>query len=372
MHHIGRRFASGLLVVGLVLCGSLASAQVVVGPGNAALLFPYVTTEAGKFTFITINNVGLSTLGTPIPAYHFSYAMKPVTGAPNHVVNKAGCEHFDADVVTTPADMMIFEVGGKVTTDAGTSALFEGGLTAPVTSLPLTFPVAGRVGFLIVETNTPVVDSLFGTTTLIDSAAGLVVSLSTDFLSSAIATNPDFSGIDGAAVLPGIGATGFKALSWFPTDIIDTSWFVIPLGDRVTMAPPGGGGIRRAIVPYAPVLPAPGVQGAHDLDEQFFSGGKTAPVRCFGYIDRDEILQPGTDLATAGGGWTAVASTLLTLPASDLVDPSGSYTPGPFLMIAGQVSAALGAPMMTVHRVPDLVPCFSPAGFGLTCPGGGP
>ena len=128
MRHLTRLFTSGLLGVGLVLSGGVALAQ-----NSAAVLFPFVTTETGKFTFITIKNTGSSTAGTPIAAYHFTYAMK---AAP--IVNKAECEHFDGDAVTTPADMMIFEVGGKVTTDAGTSALFEGGLTAPVTSRPLT------------------------------------------------------------------------------------------------------------------------------------------------------------------------------------------------------------------------------------------
>lgn len=371
MLRVGRWFASGLLVVGLLLAAGAAVAQ-----NPAAVLFPFVTTETGKFTFIALRNTGSSTSGTPITAYHFTYAMKPVlTSSPvgaHPVENKAGCEHFDGDVLTTPADLMIFEAGRKVVDPSGTTALFEGGTTAPVTSAPLAFPTAGRAGFLIVETNTPVVDSIFGTETVIDSAAGLAVSMSTAFLSSTIPTNPDFSGIDGSTVLPPpIGPTGYKNVSWFPTNIAETSWFVIPLGGRAAMAPSGGGGLRVGLTPRSPVLPTPGLGGAYDLDEHFFSGSKITPVRCFGYINRNDILQPGTDAAVAGGGWMAVASSPLTLAASDPVDPSGSYLNQPFMMIAGQESAALGTPKMTVHREPDLTPCFSGSGFSVGC-GGGP
>ena len=224
------------------------------------------------------------------------------------------------------------------------------------------------MGFLIVETPAPVDDSIFGTVTVIDAAAGLAVSMSTAFYSSTIPTNPDFSGIDGNTVLPApIGATGYKVISWFPTSLVDTSWFVIPLGDRVTMG--GGGGIRRALTLRSPVLPAPGIAGAYDLDERFLSGGKISPVRCFGLITRADLLQPGVDVSTQGGGWTAVASTTVTLAVNDSVDPGGIYPPGPFLMIAAQRSTALGPVRTTLHREPDLTPCFSGSGFGVDCPG---
>src|SRR5712691_4856045 len=138
---------SCLLVLNLLLGGGLVFAPK--ADALQSILFPFVTTEASKFTFITIENDGAATFGPA--SLHFTYAMKAVP-----IVNKAGCEHFDGDVSTTPVDMMIFEVNRKVVDASGTTALFEGGTTAPITSTPLAFPVVDRQGFLIVEQNATV------------------------------------------------------------------------------------------------------------------------------------------------------------------------------------------------------------------------
>ena len=350
-----------LLVLNLLFGGGFVFAPK--AEALQSLLFPFVTTETGKFTFITINNDDFSA-GLPI-SLHFTYGIKAVP-----IVNKAGCEHFDGNVTTTPFDMMIFEVNRKVIDASGTTALFEGGNTAPVTSTPLALPTADRVGFLIVEQNAASLSFLFGTATVIDSATGLTFSYSTNYLTTATGAglNPSFAAIDGGDFDFGtVTNTGFKSISWYPVSIVTTSWFVLPLSDRATMS--SGEGFRLALMPR---IEATGLGGAFDLDEAFFSGSKTAPVQCFGLITRGDLLQPATAAATDGGGFTAVVSTTLTLSAADSVDPGGVYGPGSFSMFKVQATSALGSPRSTVHQEPDVYPCFrqkstTPAGFDSAC-----
>lgn len=308
------------------------------------LLFPYITTETGKFTFITILNDG-STPGPVAAGLHFTYGMKPVP-----VVAKAGCQHFDSDVNTTLGDMMIFEVNAKVTEPGG--ALFEGGSTPPVTSSPLTYPIAGQQGFLIV--NQPVGNDafLFGWASVVDSASGLTWTYSTSGLtkgdSGTASASADFSPIDGSDL---------KFTSWYPQTIVPTNWLVVPLGTRDAMSPVAGGGIRRGITATVDHTIAgvatSGTAGAFDLDEQFISGGRNVPIRCFGYMSRADILQPATDAATAAGGWLATIGTSLTLAPADAVDPGGSYSTGPYLLFKIQTTTALGAAKTTINREPS-------------------
>src|SRR5207237_5494664 len=141
------------------------------------------------------------------------------------IVNKAACEHFDGFVGTTDADLMLFEVARKVTGPGGSTVLFEPGAGAPATSTPLALPLINRVGFLIVEPNNPATNTaLFGTAAVIDGASGLAWSYTTNFSSSSVVPNPNFSAIDGgkysggAPVGPGGGGTaGFKHATGYPT-----------------------------------------------------------------------------------------------------------------------------------------------------------
>jgi len=358
---------SGLLVMNVLLGGSF-----VVAPNADALqglLFPFITTETGKLTFITIKNDGSGAFGGPPPnaVLHFTYAMKPVP-----ILNRTACLRFDGDAGTTDVDMMIFEVSRKVVGPGGTTVLFEPGVSAPTTSLPVAFPSANHVGFLIVEITNRVASAfLFGTATVVDMASGLAFSYSTNFFTSSVSPNPDFSAIDGgrysggAPVGPGgVGFSGFKAASWYPTSMVTTSWFVLPLGDRSTMAPPGLGGIRLGLRTATDHVPR-NAQGAYDLDERFFSGGKSVSVRCFGLITRSDFLQAAADVSTAGGGFTFLASngSTVILPITDTQDPNGVYNPAPFMLFKVQSTSAFGSPKATMHQEPDHDPCFNSFGF---------
>jgi hypothetical protein len=335
-----KTLVSSLLVVILLLGGGLVFAPT--AQAREAILFPLITTETGKFTFITIMNDGFDPATTSL---HFTYATKPTP-----IVNTAGCDHFDGDVVTTPADMMIFEVGGKVKTDPPSNVLFEG--TAPVTSTALILGAANNIGFLIVE-QLASNSVLGGVETVIDAATGLFWSYSTQWSTN---TTADFGGIDGNN--PSEGTFDLKYLSWYPSSIVTTSWYVLPLSTRAVMAPSGGGGVRLGLRTKTDHLPTPALEGAYDLDEAFFSGGRRPVVRCFGFLTRADFLQPGVLAATAGGGYTTIQSVAVTVGTD-------SFVSGPYTVFKLMFSTALGAPMSTLNQECDHQPKFLPT-LGLT------
>lgn len=356
-----------------VVTASMGLTGPVEADSPVALLFPFITTEAGKFTFITIENNGF--FGSPggTFSYHFTYATKAVP-----VENRAGCDHFDSEAETTPSDMMIFEVSGKVKTDPPSNVLFEG--AGPDTSTAVVYPLQNRIGFLIVDQSTSPdgpAGLIYGTAVIVDSASGLTWSYSTNYLNSDIFPDPDFSGIDGHTFIVAgddFSPTGAKVATWYPASLVTTGWYVLPLSSGSVMASAGGGGIRLGLQAFDPVT---GSEGAFDLDEQLFSGGRRTPVRCLGIVTRADLLQPGVLATTDGGGWSLIAGVLgpspLILSPTDPVDPGGVYGPEPFTMFKIQSATALGALKTTVHQEPDLFPCFDPTEFNpIVCPATSP
>jgi len=382
---------SCLLVLNVLLGGGLVFAPK--ADALQGLLFPFVTTETGKFTFITINNDGggITTFGIPVGSptpqqlLHFTYGYKPVP-----IQNTGACIHFDGDVFTTDVDMMIFEVNRKVTGPGGSTALFEPGSgvpTPPVTSTPLALTIADVQAFLIVEPVVAKTVFLFGTAAIIDAANGLAVSYSTNTLTAtttllspnvASGVNPDFTAIDGGVYGPGgqggalVGPTGvsysgFKNVAWYPTSVVTSSWFILPLSTRSTMIPSTGGGIRWAGRAATDHLPSGNLFGAYDLDERFFSGGNVARVRCFGVLTRASILSGGSDGQTVNGGFTFLAGSgtnVVIAPVTDTNDAQGgTYNGQPFIALKFQTTTALGAIKSAVHQEADHSPCFNPSGL---------
>lgn len=313
-----------------------------------SLLFPYLNTNTGVFSFVTIANEGLGEFST-LTGYHLTYGSKP-----NPVVNRRGCNHFDFNVVSTPADMMTFEVAGKVTEPGG--ALFEGGSTAPVTSQVPFFLSSGQTAWLAVEPlgnngaaeNTSRAE-VWGWAEVVDTAANLTLAYSTNNLSVNDSTNPNFA-------TSGVGNTWHR-WSWYPTTFVTTSWYVLPIGAVQTMSPVTGGGIR-AVVQASNGISA----GAYNRDETFISGDRIATVRCLGIVTRSDMLQPATVTATNDGGFLYAESfgSVTTAP-TDPDDPSATYSSAEQLNYRIQsATAAAGVGTRTaVNREPDLDPGYA-------------
>ncbi len=317
-------WASAAMALALVLGVGVRGAQ-----AQTAVLYPYLSTEAGVFTFVTLLNDGCSMpLGTAA-SYHFTYAMKPVP-----VVNKKGCEHFDGDAGSSFADVMNFEVNKKV--DLITAM-------GDTTSTPFYYPLLGRVGFLIVE-GIDDCEFFHGWAVVVNAATGLHYAYSSHDLRGSPTIDPSFVGLD--------AGSDFKFTSWYPASLVTTTWYVLPLGLRSAMAPGGGGGIRRGLTTYTDHIPASGLAGAYDINEHFFSGGKQVPIRCLGFMTRPDFLMPAVVASTDGGGWTSFFSVAITLPLTDPDDPGGPYVTGNYLLYKIQSTTALGGVKTTVSREP--------------------
>ena len=332
------------LIVVVVFAFALLLGVGVKGAQASSLLFPYLSTQSGVYSFVTIANYGDSAWGqTGITNYHLSYAHK-TAGATNF--NTIGCNHLDANVTTTPNDMMTFEVGGKVT-DAGNVVLFEN--AAPVTSTALTLPISNQIAFLIVEPvpvgpQTAAMANVYGWADVIDTAANMTLNYSTTYLNNVTDSDPDFSNLD--------AATGWRVASWYPTTYVTTSWHILPVGLRSAMAPSAGGGIRRGL--YATANDA-NTYAAWDRDEHGWSGSYNTGVYCFGIISRADVLMPGVVANTDAGGFMFLEDTAVTISGT-------SYSSGPFIVHKIQsATAAAGVGTRTgINREPMVWPAFTP------------
>ncbi len=293
-----------------LVAGSLLGLGVTTQAAADTILFPYLSTQSGVLSFVTIVNDGLAAgQYSAVSLYQYTYGYK---AAP--VNQRGGCNHFDAPGQTTPADMVTFEVGSRV---GGGQALFEaagdtfgfgpGKLTS--TTAPLT--AAGQIAFLIVDAATQAPSGigadagvgntdtarLFGWAEVIDPAANMTLAYSTHSFNNDTSIGADLSNLSGS----------IAALSWYTASAVTTAWHVLHLNTTSVMIPTQGGGIRAAVEAgqggnNVRVLPA-GV-AAYDRDENPVSGTRRKPVRCFAIISRGDIMAATSVTATDNGGWT--------------------------------------------------------------------
>lgn len=285
-------------------------------PGTDNLLFPYITTATGSYTFLSIVTLGGGGAGIA-NRVHFTYATKPISAA-----NGDSCDHLDGDATMTPNDLMQFEVQKKV--DLPT-------LFGDVTSVPKYFPgtaVANdRHGMLVVNNWNGSVyggsasylnSRLYGEARIINTATGLAMGYSTDDLHTGGGTgNPNFA--DAAGPDAGMSA---KVISWFPEPTVATSWFVMPLDNEQNMAFLGNAtqtygvynsGTQNAANAF--VVPT-GVLGHFNNNEGFQSSLATTSVTCLGVVDRPTLLGAVNSPWSANGGWGVFAQTAAPVPAT--------------------------------------------------------
>ena len=306
--------------VGIVLAaGSFAA--------NAAdnLLFPYVTTKAGAYTFVSVSNNGVGDFTTtgPTGKYHTYYMTKPI-GAP---LSQA-CNHFDAQAKTTANDVMQFEVANKI----NMATTF-----GDTTSTPVTLIGSPNVeGFMIIAADTPAAGALYhGEATLVDASTGLFFSYSTANLTAASGGDPDYTtGLT--------DSTSDKAASFYPASAVSTAYYILPTGVRSLMANTAGGGLTATI--NAGPVGSTTALGAYDMNENFFSGSQSPKVTCFGFVANNQLLQPSTVSAVVNGGQVITSR---NLGATGTV-PNSTGTG--FLQYKVQSSTALGNMFTTISR----------------------
>jgi len=302
-----KTFQKSLLVA--AVAASLGSAAMAAEIGTTNLLFPFVSSGASAFTFITVNNGGPANAGG---AMHFTYGMKAATAT-----NGTGCEHSDGNGTLTANDVTQFEMSGKVNV---ATALANGDTNGGFTWTG----GADKQGFLIVNSNgsAPALsnDVLYGSAVVVDTASGLRLAYSTQGLNTD--TNPvaDFS-LNNTALAGGpevantvVGTVnGNHVVTWYATPGVSTSWYVVPLGLETSMSPSGAiGGIAGS---YSMYNSAGTLGGAYDMKEVFTSGSLSSAVVCTGNVTRAQMLQSGA-LANSNLGGMALLSTSVAAAAS--------------------------------------------------------
>ncbi len=322
-----------------------------VAQAETALLFPFVTTSASAFTFITLFQDPDRNQNAPIGGTTPIQGSFPA-GAPPHAAythnmyygyKEAGqsatdaCKHLDFPVQVTQGALLQFEVGNKydLPSDFGEVA-YGNQLRAGNNRLP-----AGAEGFLIVEDGNglaaDVPDSRrHGEAIVIDTASGLALSY-TAIPGGTNAANPDFS----TAITSPEYVT-----SWFPRSLVTTTWYAIPLDVRTQMTPNNPGGIFATIYPVT----NPANAGAFGRQENYTSGSRVNNLRCFGHFGLDDLL----DRPFAEGGWMSIAAIRqadgdFALPPNYAAADGGNSGTQAFALWKLQVSGELGIGVSTLN-----------------------
>ena len=291
--------------------GAVLAASSLVANAADNVLFPFVTTKAGAYTFVSLANNGAAPVAT---SYHFYYMSKPVGSS-----NSTACNHFDAIGKTTQNDLVQFEIGKKIDMIAA---------FGDTTSTPIYQPLVGHEGFLIVAADVLTANLLYhGEATVIDASSGLYYSYSTEGLTAPAVADPNYSD---AAIT---SAANDKFASWYPASAVNTTYYVVPTGARSLMAAVAGGGLTATLQANTAGIAG---GGAYDKNETPFSGTQNPSVTCFGYVKPGDFLQPGTASATSTGGWMNTNRT------------AGTSTG--YLQYKVQDSSALGAKFTTIAR----------------------
>jgi hypothetical protein len=294
--------------------GAVLAASSMVANAADNVLFPFVSSKAGAYTFVSLANTGAAPVAS---SYHFYYMTKPVGSA-----NSVGCNHFDAIGKTTQNDLMQFEVSKKIDMKAA---------FGDTTSTAIHLPLAGHEGFLIVAADVLTAGLNFkGEATVVDAASGLYYSYSTANLATVANIDPDYSN---AAITD---AAVDKFTSWYPASAVNTTYYIVPTELRSVMAAVAGGGSKITLAANTAGIVG---GGAYDINETPFSGTQNPKVTCFGYVKPSDYLQPGTAAATATGGFLT----------STRVVVAGETSTG-FLQYKVQDSVALGAKFTTIAR----------------------
>lgn len=319
--------------VGAVLAaGGLAAQASEIGQTN--LMFPFVSSGNNAFTFITIAGRGAGLSGP----MHFTYAMKAVGAA-----NSLGCEHQDGNGTLTENDVTQFEMSNKVSVSGATLSGDVDG------ALPLGHWTGGanKQGFLLVNTNGLSGQTLYGEAIVIDTASGLRLAYSAQGLNTTGAADPDYTinntgavggpepAVGLAIAAPGFVGSGTHVPTWYGTAIAATQWLVEPLGLASAMTPAAA--IGGVLGTYSMFNMAGTVGGAYNMNEGFTSGSLTATVRCFGSVQRSDMLQSGAlaNSATGGMALLGVGNVIAANNLGTVADKS--------LVYKSQSAAGLGA-----------------------------
>jgi len=292
------------------------------------LLFPFFQSGAGAWTFLTLRSDGgnqfVNDPADDQVAYVFNYN-DPALGP---------CTHFDVLGSMTDYDIIQQTVVDPAFSGLDLEADFGDESTANY------LPIAGGTeGFLTVRDNSPEA-SFGGQAIIVDAAAGVATAyravndpLNTHFAPGTPVTG-DFDTL---------GWTTHRShdLTWYPTSIVDTSWFVLVTGTDMDKTSGWDGAVDLTL----------GFGGVFDRDENFLSGGQEPEIVCYDTITAGDLMNSAQVAGTQMGGWAWVAN---------LLAPNGGGNPADFdptvddargvLMYKFETTGALGGVVTTISE----------------------
>lgn len=324
-----------------------------VAQADNSLLFPYINTGATAFTFITVyqDPFAVASGTAPAPSSDFLtrlnlfYGYKAIGADP-----AAGCIHKDFPVQVSQGAILQWEVAGKYNLPSDFGDVYGAEFNDQSARVP-----AGQEGFLIIEypslNTTPgsgggaIADQhLYGEAIVADTATGLAVAytaLNDDTVLSTPGAVADFT------------TAGYHehVTSWYPKSLVGTTWYVLPVSNRLAMTPNGGGGIQVQVAPrtYEANI------GAYSRNERYFSGVQAKNLTCFGTFGVNELFNDVDPFPM--GGWMSV-KTLQQSTGAVPVPPE--TTTAAFyrnaLVWKLQQSGELGAPVFMLNQTERRLP----------------
>lgn len=254
-----------------------------------ALLFPFFQSGNGTFTFLSLQSLtGDSAFSFPGDGAGTGFGSNTLHYVFNYddpVLEE--CTHFDVD-----GSMSAFDLMQQTVTRPGD----PGGLNLPTlfgdSSTPGYLTVGDTKGFMTVSDESP--EAFFtGQAIVLNVNSGIVAAYKglNDFTST---SEDDFSFIVTSQLL--------HAMSWYPTNAVDTRWFTLVTG--VGMANPAGWNGQRTFVSVGTGLQA----GVWDRDENFLSGAVPYDVTCYETVTRNHFMNAAQLAGTVDGGWSIMVN----------------------------------------------------------------
>ena len=265
----------------LAAAAGMALAAAGVAHADDNLLFPYISSVSGGYTFLSITADGNAAVAG---GSHYYYMTKLAGAAAT-----SACEHFDGVGANTENDLFQFEMSKQV--DLIT-------VTGDTTSTPLTMASTGKEGFLMVVANTPNVASrMTGEATLVSIGSGLMYTYNGITAPSA-AGNPDY----------GSAATGLqqtnRIFQWYADPAVATSFYVANVGTVTNMKLGTLASTFKSVSNKTVV----GDEGAFDNNEKLWSGAVAKTITCFGSAKPSDLLGSDTYAKVKNGGYMEVAN----------------------------------------------------------------
>ncbi|HXH03522.1 MAG TPA: hypothetical protein VNN09_09395 [Candidatus Competibacteraceae bacterium] len=285
-----------------------------------ALLFPFFQSGNGAVTYLSLHGDAGSLGDFTSNSLHYVWNYNdPVLGT---------CTHFDLDGSMSQSDLIQQSVsapgvpgGDDLDTKFGDA------------SNPAYLTVGNTEGFLTVEDDS--LEGGFRGQAIIVNVANGTVTAYKGLNNPASTSEADFNSLP---------VSHFSHdLTWYPTNVVDTAWFLLVTGTNMNNL----SGWRGAVNSFN------GFGGVFNRDEVFASGGASIDTVCYDTITVADFTNAAQQAHVANGGY----AWLINAPIGNNADPANPTDATGALMVKIESSDALG-PTKTAISLENAFPNF--------------